>query len=58
MQKGVDDSLRPAPSGGSDSGCRRYQVPELLVFGKVGELTFGPAGALTDFPEPGYSFAE
>lgn len=58
MEQGVDETRRSAGFASVELGFRRYQVPELVVFGTVGDLTLGPAGALTDFPEPGYSFAE
>lgn len=58
MEQGLEALRQSASSGGFDAGGRRYETPELLVYGSVEQLTLGPAGALTDFPEPGYSFAE
>lgn len=58
MEQGVDQALRQTATAGVEGGHRAYQRPELVIFGTVGELTFGPNGALTDGPFGGYSFAE
>lgn len=58
MEQGVDGSPGQGCRGAERGVGRRYEMPVLVSFGRVGELTFGPAGALTDAPEAGYSFAE
>jgi hypothetical protein len=58
MEQGLEALRSLASPDGFDAGGRRYETPELLIYGSVEQLTLGPAGALTDFPEPGYSFAE
>ena len=42
------------------SGQRRrpYRSPELVVWGRIEDLTQGPGGSLRDFPLPGYRNAE
>lgn len=58
MEQGVDQVVRQSATVGVEGGSRAYQQPELVIYGTVGDLTFGPNGALTDGAFGGYSFAE